>query len=64
MAKLQAHEVIGFFPIFCLQTYRKMLGKIYEKEDKIRDLDDVLKYADVNDDGIIDFDEWRQDLIK
>lgn len=41
-----------------------MLGKIHEKEDKVWDLDDVLKYADVNDDGIIDFDEWRQDLIK
>jgi hypothetical protein len=52
------------FSSFRRQTYRKMLGKIYEKEDKIRDLDDVLKYADVNDDGIIDFDEWRQDLIK
>lgn len=49
---------------FYRQTYRKMLGKIHEKEDKVWDLDDVLKYADVNDDGIIDFDEWRQDLIK
>lgn len=47
-----------------LQRYRKMLGKIHAKEDRVLDLDDVLKYADANADGVIDFEEWRQDLIK
>lgn len=47
-----------------LQKYRKTLGKIHAKEDRVLDLDDVLKYADANADGKIDFDEWRQDLIK
>lgn len=36
-----------------------MLGKIHVKEDCVLDLDDVLKYVDVNVDGKIDFDEWR-----
>lgn len=48
----------------CWQRYRKTLGKIHAKEDRVLDLDDVLKYADANADGKIDFDEWRQDLIK
>ncbi|XP_062575644.1 polycystin-2-like protein 1 [Saccostrea cucullata] len=49
---------------YFLSKYRKMLGKIHAKEDRVLDLDDVLKYADANDDGKIDFEEWRQDLLK
>lgn len=49
---------------YFLAKYRKTLGKIHAKEDRVLDLDDVLKYADANADGKIDFDEWRQDLIK
>lgn len=45
-----------------LQGYQKMVDKLNLKRDKIQDIHETLKHADINGDDKLDFDEWRQDL--
>ncbi|XP_022315229.1 polycystin-2-like protein 1 isoform X1 [Crassostrea virginica] len=42
--------------------YQKMVDKLNLKRDKIQDIHETLKHADINGDDKLDFDEWRQDL--
>ncbi|CAF1031844.1 unnamed protein product [Adineta ricciae] len=44
------------------KSYDKMLERLNVKRDRIIDIQNALKSADVNKDGIIEFDEWRRDL--
>lgn len=44
------------------KSYEKMLDRLNVKRDRIIDIQNALKSADVNKDGIIEFDEWRRDL--
>ena len=39
-----------------------MVDKLNLKRDKIQDIHETLKHADINGDDKLDFDEWRQDL--
>ena len=39
-----------------------MMDKLNRKRDKIVDIQKALQTADINQDGKVDFDEWRQDL--
>lgn len=52
---------ILFVTLF-LQGYQKMVDKLNLKRDKIQDIHETLKHADINGDDKLDFDEWRQDL--
>ena len=38
------------------------MDKLNRKRDKIVDIQKALQTADINQDGKVDFDEWRQDL--
>ena len=42
----------------------KMMDKLNIKRDKIMDIQSAVKMGDANNDGIIDFDEWRHDMKK
>ncbi|XP_069123530.1 polycystin-2-like isoform X2 [Argopecten irradians] len=42
--------------------YMKMVEKINFKRDKIVDIQEALKSADINQDHRLEFDEWRTDL--
>ncbi|XP_033734192.1 polycystic kidney disease 2-like 1 protein isoform X2 [Pecten maximus] len=42
--------------------YMKMVEKINFKRDKIVDIQEALKSADINQDQKLEFDEWRTDL--
>ncbi|OWF42403.1 polycystic kidney disease 2-like 1 protein isoform X1 [Mizuhopecten yessoensis] len=42
--------------------YMKMVEKINFKRDKIVDIQEALKTADINQDHKLEFDEWRTDL--
>ncbi|CAF0799310.1 unnamed protein product [Didymodactylos carnosus] len=44
------------------KSYEKMLDKMNIKRDRVIDIQNALKRADLNKDGIIDFGEWRRDL--
>jgi len=44
------------------KSYEKMLDRLNVKRDRIIDIQNALKSADVNKDGVIEFDEWRRDL--
>ncbi|CAF3336661.1 unnamed protein product [Rotaria socialis] len=44
------------------RSYEKMLERLNVKRDRIIDIQDALRSADVNKDGVIEFDEWRRDL--
>ncbi|CAF5120063.1 unnamed protein product, partial [Rotaria magnacalcarata] len=47
---------------FFKRSYEKMLERLNVKRDRIIDIQDALKNADVNKDGVIEFGEWRRDL--
>ncbi|CAF0734186.1 unnamed protein product [Rotaria sordida] len=44
------------------KSYEKMLERLHVKRDRIIDIKNALKSADLNKDGVIEFDEWRRDL--
>ncbi|CAF4587465.1 unnamed protein product [Rotaria sp. Silwood1] len=44
------------------RSYEKMLERLNVKRDRIIDIKNALKSADLNKDGVIEFDEWRRDL--
>ncbi|UJR08879.1 hypothetical protein I4U23_013134 [Adineta vaga] len=44
------------------RSYDKMLERLNVKRDRIIEIQNALKSADVNKDGVIEFDEWRRDL--
>ncbi|UJR37362.1 hypothetical protein I4U23_030070 [Adineta vaga] len=44
------------------KSYGKMLGRLHLKRDRVIDIQNALKAADTNKDGVIDFDEWRREL--
>ena len=39
-----------------------MLARLNIKRDKILDIQDALRKADINQDCQLDFEEWRQEL--
>ncbi|CAF1457657.1 unnamed protein product [Rotaria sordida] len=44
------------------KSYERMLDRLNVKRDRIIDIQNALKSADVNKDGVIEFDEWRRNL--
>ncbi|KAI3378657.1 hypothetical protein SNEBB_011293 [Seison nebaliae] len=42
--------------------YNRMLDKLSIRRDKIVDIQKALQSADMNNDTVLDFDEWRTDL--
>ena len=42
--------------------YSKVLKKLHLKKEHIKDIQDALNTADVNQDKQLDWDEWRNDL--
>jgi polycystin 2 len=39
-----------------------MLDRLNVKRDRVIEIQNALKHADVNKDGVIEFDEWRREL--
>ncbi|CAF3934368.1 unnamed protein product [Adineta steineri] len=44
------------------KSYDKVLDRLNIKRDRVIEIQNALKSADVNQDGVIEFDEWRRDL--
>ncbi|CAF1188330.1 unnamed protein product [Adineta steineri] len=44
------------------KSYDKVLDRLNIKRDRVIEIQNALKSADVNKDGVIEFDEWRRDL--
>ncbi|CAF4480352.1 unnamed protein product [Rotaria socialis] len=44
------------------KSYEKMLDRLNFKQDRIIDIQNALKSAELNRDGVIEFDEWRRNL--
>ena len=42
--------------------YKKVLQKLHLKSKHIKDIQDALNTADINNDNILDWEEWRNDL--
>ncbi|CAF1550524.1 unnamed protein product [Adineta ricciae] len=47
---------------FFKRSYGRMLDRLNFKRDRVNDIQSALKTADLNKDGVIDFDEWRRAL--
>jgi len=39
-----------------------MLQKLHLKRDKIIDIQDALRGADMNDDRLVSYEEWKREL--
>jgi len=48
---------------FIMQQYNKMLDKLNVKRDRIADIQDALNAADANDDHLIEYEEWKNELV-
>ncbi|CAF0929169.1 unnamed protein product [Adineta ricciae] len=44
------------------RSYGRMLERLHFKRERVNDIQSALKTADLNKDGVIDFDEWRRAL--
>ena len=44
------------------QGYNKVLEKLSLKKDRIKDIQEAIKRADLNNDKELDWEEWRLDL--
>ncbi|CAF0936292.1 unnamed protein product [Adineta steineri] len=44
------------------KSYGKVLERLHFKRDRVIDIQEALKNADINKDGVIEFEEWRRDL--
>jgi len=42
--------------------YNKVLEKLSLKKDRIKDIQEAIKRADMNQDRELDWEEWRLDL--
>lgn len=42
----------------------KMMEKLNIKKERVMDLQEVMKQGDLNKDGVLDFDEWRNNMKK
>ncbi|BFZ03163.1 hypothetical protein BsWGS_06202 [Bradybaena similaris] len=51
-------EIADYFK----KGYLNLLSKLHIKQEKIVDIQKALQTADINQDRLLDFDEWRQDL--
>ena len=40
----------------------KMLERMNLKKERINDIHSAMNVGDMNDDGIVDFEEWRQQM--
>jgi polycystin 2 len=46
------------------KSYQKLKDKVLKKKDKMIDIRKALEMADINKDGNLTFDEWREELLK
>nr|AKN21732.1 PKD2L-2 [Schmidtea mediterranea] len=47
---------------FLKEKSRKVFEKLHLKREKIVDLENAMKTVDTNNDGVMDFDEWKTEL--
>ncbi|XP_067952038.1 polycystin-2-like [Watersipora subatra] len=57
--KTNEFEVMDFFK----GQYNKLLEKLNIKRDRIADIQDALAAADTNQDSLIEYDEWKEELL-
>ena len=41
-----------------------MLDKLHIKKEKLMDIQLAMKTGDLNNDGVVDFEEWRHNMKK
>ncbi|ESN98346.1 hypothetical protein HELRODRAFT_84784, partial [Helobdella robusta] len=42
----------------------KMMDKLHLKKEKLEDIESAVKSGDLNNDGVVDFEEWRHNMKK
>lgn len=47
---------------FVKRGYMKMRDRLMAKRDRLADIRKALSLADINDDKLLDFDEWRNEM--